>query len=377
MLRAVFEAANHLIIVTRPDGIIIDMNPAAERALGWHRDEVVGRMTPQAFHEPNEVEDKAAAVSARLGRPIPVGFEALVAEALAGVPCEYECTHVRKDGHRFPVLLSVNALWDDAGQLMGFVGISTDITERKEREAAQKQAERDAQARLLAERADKAKSRFLAAASHDLRQPLQAVRLLLESLRPRLTGAPEAGIVRHMDEALGAGEVLLHRLLDLSMIESGAVRAKLGDVDIAALVGRLAEEFRPLAAEKGLRFRGHSPQMHVRSDELLLRRILRNLILNAVRYTETGGILVAARRRGSNAWLQVWDTGIGIAEDELDAVFDSFYQVGNQERLSSAGYGLGLAVVRRTAELLGHPLWVTSRPGHGSVFTLAGPLAAD
>lgn len=375
MLRAVFESANHLIIVTRPDGIIIDMNPAAERALGWRREEVVGRLTPEVIHHGPEVAARAAELSRRLGRPVPAGFETFVVEARQGLPSENEWTYVRKDGRHFPVLLSVTGLWDDGGELMGFVGISTDLSERRAREAAVQAAEREAEARRIAERADKAKSRFLAAASHDLRQPLQAVRLLLEALRPRLSGAPEREILRCMDEALGAGETLLRRLLDLSLIEAGTVQPRRTSFDINALLQRQAEEFAPLAAEKGLRLRVRARPMAVKSDEVLLRRLIRNLVVNALNYTEEGGILVGVRRRGGIAWVEVWDSGIGIAAEHLDAIFDSFYQVGNQERVAAQGHGLGLAIVKRTADLLGHPLRVRSWPGQGSLFAVGVPLA--
>jgi signal transduction histidine kinase len=230
------------------------------------------------------------------------------------------------------------------------------------------------QAVAEARHAEAAKNRFLAAASHDLRQPLQALRLYLDTLERRLDERLDRRILSGALAALGAAEDLMGNYLDVSVLESGIVKPSPADVAIAPLLDDVLQEWRGPAADKGLSLRLVGCGAMVRSDPALLRRVIRNLVSNAVRYTDEGGVLVGCRRRGDSLRIEVWDTGIGIPADQLQVVFEDFYQIGNPERDRANGLGLGLSVVDRAAHLLGHQITVTSRPGTGSMFAVTVPL---
>ncbi|MGE5477461.1 MAG: PAS domain S-box protein [Bacteroidales bacterium] len=257
---------------------------------------------------------------------------------------------------------------DEGGRVNGLVGAAVDITDEVhlQRELIV--------AREQAERANEAKSRFLAAASHDLRQPFQAMRLFRAALSPYLTDPRADTVAAKLDEAMNAGEQLLNILLDVSTLEAGIVAAKPAPVSAFDLLARLAREFQPQVEGRGLSFKVMARPALIYTDPVLLERMLRNLLHNAVRYTEAGGILIGARRRGDRLVFQVVDTGIGIPESQQDKVFEDFYQVGNAGRDRAHGLGLGLSVVARMARLLDHPVALRSRPGHGSVFSVSVPL---
>jgi|AGTN01.1.fsa_nt_gi PAS domain S-box/PAS domain S-box len=262
-------------------------------------------------------------------------------------------------------------LMDENGQILGVVGAAVDITDSRRLQADLIAAREDA------ERANDTKSRFLAAASHDLRQPFQAMRLFRAALTPFLTDPRAETVAGKLDEAMTAGEQLLKALLDVSTLEAGIVAAKPSDFCAGAMIERLGHEFQPQAEAQGLSMRFHPYAARVRSDPVLLERMLRNLLHNAVRYTKQGGILIGARRRGDHLMFQVWDTGIGIAPDHQAKVFEDFYQVGNPGRDRSRGLGLGLSVVARMARLLEHQVVLKSRPSRGTVFSVSVPLAKE
>ena len=225
------------------------------------------------------------------------------------------------------------------------------------------------------ERAHQAKARFLSAANHDLRQPFQALRLFHHLLSGRLKEPRDKAIAEKMGEALDGGETLLHALLEVATLDAGVVRPNIGVVPVAPLLEEVVAEFRPAAEAKGLELRVHACGCAVRSDPVLLARMLRDILGNAVAYTGEGGILIGCRRRGQWLRVEVWDTGPGIPAEHLDSIFEDFVQLGNPERDRSRGLGLGLAKVRRKAALLGHAVDVRSRPGRGSVFAIAAPIA--
>lgn len=231
-----------------------------------------------------------------------------------------------------------------------------------------------------AERANRAKSRFLAAASHDLRQPLQALKLLNAALREYLlTDDIALNILNDSERALEVMDRMLNSLLDISKIDSGAIVPELADFRIGDIFKDLRGDFSLLTKQKNLDFRIVSSSAVVRTDRALLDSILRNLLGNAVRYTSHGRILLGCRKQGESLRIEVRDTGAGIAPGELDRIFDEFYQIGAPDRDSSQGLGLGLSIVRAYANLLGHPLKVQSWPGRGSVFSIlipSGDLAA-
>ncbi len=224
-----------------------------------------------------------------------------------------------------------------------------------------------------AERANLSKSRFLAAASHDLRQPLHALGLFVSALESRLRQASEHTLVGHIRASLQALEDLLNSLLDVSRLDAGTIVPRVVDCPLQPLFDRLRVEFAPEAQAKNLRLRARPTGTAVATDPVLLERILRNLLANALRYTTSGGVLLAARRRQSAVWIEVWDTGIGIAQEYQRDIFEEFFQIGNDARDRNKGLGLGLAIVRRLTNLLGHRLDLVSRPGHGSRFRVELP----
>jgi CheY-like chemotaxis protein/two-component sensor histidine kinase len=229
--------------------------------------------------------------------------------------------------------------------------------------------------RQEAEQANLAKSRFLASVSHDLRQPMHALGLFTELLHQQLMDEQQLGIVQRMQTSVSQLEGMFNALLDLSKLDAGAVQPNFRDFDLKPYLRKLDEEFAPLAEEKGIALRVHLASAGTYSDSLLLARILNNLVANAIHYTQHGGVLVACRRRHDHWLLQVWDTGIGIAPENLPRIFEEYYQVGNAERNRRHGMGLGLAIVAKLARLLGHELQAHSRLGRGTVFSLKLPVA--
>ncbi|ACJ00823.1 ATP-binding protein [Rhodospirillum centenum] len=256
------------------------------------------------------------------------------------------------------------------GVIVGLTGIAIDVTADMRRKAEAEAA------KLEAERANRAKSRFLAAASHDLRQPFQAMRLFLHLLESRLEDATQIDLAHKLGESLDSGETLLNALLELSALEAATVTPSLATVPVAPMLRRLAQEFAPQAAVKGLRLRVVPASVDIRSDPVLLDRMLRNLLSNAVRNTAGGGLLLGARRQDGHLRLEVWDTGSGIPAEKQQAIFEEFVQLDDGPRDRRQGLGLGLAIVQRTAQLLGHRVGVRSVPGKGSCFSVTVPVAA-
>jgi signal transduction histidine kinase len=243
------------------------------------------------------------------------------------------------------------------------------------------------QARADAVAANVAKTKFLAAASHDLRQPMQALSMYTSVLQERIStdapalrgDAPAQRVLRGMELSVTTLEQLFDSLLDISKIESGVIKPAVTTFALLPLIERVAETETPLAAQKGLELRVARTAASVRSDPALLERMLKNLVTNAIRYTERGGIVIGVRRRGGErVRLEVADTGVGIALEEQERIFDEYYQLSGK---SAQGLGLGLPIVKSLGELLGHRIAVKSAPGRGSVFSIeleraAAPAAA-
>jgi signal transduction histidine kinase/ActR/RegA family two-component response regulator len=227
-----------------------------------------------------------------------------------------------------------------------------------------------------AERANLAKSKFLAAASHDLRQPVQSLTLLLSVIGRQVANMPKAANTVEMAKASTASlNAILTGMLDISRLDAGVITPSFASVDLGELVHRLALEYAPRAAAVGLVLR-HAPRaFQARADAVLLERILRNLIENALRYTAKGGVLIGLRQRGDHVRIDVIDTGMGIAADHQTEIFEEFRQLNNPARDSSKGLGLGLAIVSRLARLLDIQIELASRLGRGTRFSLLLPVA--
>ncbi|MBP2298377.1 hybrid sensor histidine kinase/response regulator [Azospirillum picis] len=362
--RAIVDTAVDPIVVINEEGLVESFNRAAEQTFGYQSTEVIGRnvsmLMPEPFHSAHD---------GYLSRYHRTGERRIV-----GIGREVEGR--RKDGSVFPLDLSVGE-WQ-VGRRRMYTGIMRDITARRAAEDAILRARDEAEAarieavaaRDAAERADRAKTKFLAAASHDLRQPLQSLFFFAHALSDKLEDHPTAPLLASMTESLSGLRVMLDSLLDVSRLDAGVVKPSVTDFALGPLLDRLAEEYRLRAGEVGLGLRHVSSSAWVRSDPALLERILRNLIENAIRYTEQGSILIGCLHRGDALRLAVIDQGIGIPPEKTQDIFQEFTQLANPERDRRKGLGLGLAIVRRLAGLLGHGVAVRSVPGRGSGFFL-------
>lgn len=272
----------------------------------------------------------------------------------------------RWDGSEFPVEISLSPI--EGGMTIAAI---RDVTERKvvERELTA--------AREMADRASLAKSRFLATASHDLRQPLQALSLLNGTLRRMPLPEDVAEAVAQQEEALDAVKRLINALLDISKLESGAIKPQPRDFPVPALLDQLRREFATSAAQKGLRIEVCAAVDFVHCDRALIEQMLRNLVANAIKYTNEGVVQLRSTRNENRVRLEVLDTGIGIPADQLPYIFDEFFQVGVTPQARRDGYGLGLSIVQRIANLLGVKIDVQSQAGQGSAFSIELPAANE
>ena len=232
------------------------------------------------------------------------------------------------------------------------------------------ESSRALQAQEQAERASQDKSRFLAAASHDLRQPVHAIGLFLEALRRSPLSAHQTQVLDHARSALGSAAEMLGTLLDYSRLEAGVIKARNAPFAVQPLLQALEQEFGAESDVKNLFYRTRETAAAALADRALVDLVMRNLISNALRYTQHGGVLIACRMRGKRLALEVWDSGDGIAPGDLESIFQEFHQLGNPERDRRKGLGLGLAIVRRLTAAMGAEVQVRSRPGRGSMFRL-------
>jgi two-component system, chemotaxis family, CheB/CheR fusion protein len=256
----------------------------------------------------------------------------------------------------------------EGGRVDGVVITYVDITERKQINA-------DLVAAMTeADKATRAKSRFLAAASHDLRQPLQSMALLHTLLTRNKRSTEGARLAALMDLTLTSMTAMLDSMLDVNRIETGIVRPEMRPVAIDPLLQSLAEEFRTPCELKGLKLRLVRSKLWVRTDPQLLTQMLRNLLSNALKYTPKGGILIGGRRRNGSLTILVCDTGVGVATSETEKIFDAYHQGKNVAALAGTGLGLGLSIVKRLSELMDHPISVLSKPGKGSSFMIKVPI---
>jgi signal transduction histidine kinase len=225
----------------------------------------------------------------------------------------------------------------------------------------------------VAARANQEKTRFLASAAHDLRQPLHALGMFCAALDQRLQSVPEKPLVRNMMDAIEALEGSFGAMLDISRLDAGVVQKAPQSFPVRDIFRRLYQHFGGDAEARDLSLRFRAARRRILSDPQLLERVLANLVQNAMRYTRQGGVLVAARRHPQGIALEVWDTGVGIPPEKIEMIFHEFYQIDNPERDRSRGLGMGLAIVQRLCRLLEHPLQVHSTPGRGSVFRVIVP----
>ena len=256
--------------------------------------------------------------------------------------------------------------------------LNTSIRLRFENESLRQEAEKKSDmlesSLRVAEQANTAKTRFLAAASHDLRQPIHALGLFFATLAEKVRNPETEPMIERVEDSIGAIDSMLNALLDVSKLDAGVVQPNITNVSLSTLFARIRSEYQPVAYERGNQLKVRSSQAFVRSDPVMLEQILRNLVSNALRYTANGRVLLAARRRDKRLSIEIYDTGLGIPEDELNSIFLEFHQLGNPERDRRQGLGLGLAIVKRVATLLSHEVEVRSQLSKGSRFSLIVPL---
>lgn len=348
LMRSISDA----VITTTPDQIITSWNKAAEISYGWSAREAIGK------HLNDLLKPETSPDLDRLAKEY-----LMVNKVWKGEVCQH-----RKDGWAIWVL-STNSILEDAnGNVIGGVTINHDISRRKQNEIALLEAKADA------EKANHAKSRFLAAASHDLRQPLAALSLYVDLLNPKVAES-QREIMTHISCCVESLTELLTDLLDISKLDAGVITPLPSDFAIDDLLTGLVTVFTAESQRKELHLRLRSSGVLVRADRMLLHRIVGNLIINAIRYTEKGGVLIACRRHAGKRWIEVWDTGIGIPKDKNEIIFEEFRQLGDDAH--TRGSGLGLAIVTRMAALMGMRVRFRSRLGRGSMFAIELPDSLD
>jgi two-component system, sensor histidine kinase len=368
LARSALDAAPDAMLIIDGSGVIRFVNRQVSALFGYAHDELIGErvevLLPERFRGRHIALRNDYMGNARV-RPMGPGL------ALFGR---------RGDGSEFPVEISLSPIADGDRTLVA--AAIRDVSDRKRieaelvaaREAADVAREAAEAARETADRANMGKSRFLATASHDLRQPLQTLSLLSGTLRRSVVDADAVEILGHQEQAIGAMSRLLNALLDISKLESGAVKPDPSDFSVNALFEELRREFADLAASRGLSLKVIPCEVCVFSDRMLVEQILKNLLSNAIKYTRQGWVtLRGLYQQPSQVRIDVMDTGVGIPTDQLRYIYDEFYQVGVPTNSSREGYGLGLSIVQRIVALLDLRLEVQSELGKGSLFSLTLP----
>lgn len=371
LARDALDAAPDAMIILDEQGAILFANRQSSALFGYSREEIGYQRFEQLVPEPFEASfgaRRGLGGGARDGRARGAGFESFAQ---------------RRDGSEFPIEIRLSVIEAPEGVLTA--AAIRDISDHKRAEtelivarvlAEQAQAAADA-ARSSADRANQAKGRFLATASHDLRQPLQALALLNRTLRTLVKEPAARSALAQQEQTIHAMSRLMTALLDISKLESGAIKPEPADFALEAMFAELHTEFAAVAADKGLALRFEEVRANAHSDRSLVEEVMRNLISNAIKYTAHGGITVRAVQERGALRLDVTDTGVGIPADQLALIFEEFFQVGVSPNAAREGYGLGLSIVQRIAKLLGSTVTVRSKPGEGSTFSLTVPFGAS
>ncbi len=342
LARQIFESASEAIFVSDLQGNLLDVNAEACRLAKYTRDEMLRLRNVDLV-----TREEAPHIARELAR------------CDAGEIVEQRWLLRSSDGSSSPLDLVVQRLPGDRYLAMG-----RDLTEKE------KVLTQLAQARDESERANRAKSRFLAAASHDLRQPILAINLFQEALSKTDLDTEQKRIVDCLSRSAQSLSDILTELIEFSRLDSGGAQPSLKPLRAEEIFRSIEMEFAPLALARRLRLKFFFPEKELLllTDLRLLLNLLRNLIDNAFKYARTGGVLIGVRRRGDHALIQVWDTGIGIAPEHLELIFDEYFQIGNPERDNAKGLGLGLPIAKRLAQALGSRISCRSRLGKGTVF---------
>jgi PAS domain S-box-containing protein len=387
---AIFNSANFSSIATDAKGVIQIFNVGAERMLGYTAAEVMNKITPADISDPQELIARAKALSVELATPITPGFEALVFKASREIEDIYELTYIRKDGSRFPAVVSVTALRDAQDIIIGYLLIGTDNTARQlvEAERAQlgqalqdKNAELES-AKFVAEKANLAKSEFLSNMSHELRTPLSAIlgfAQLMESGSP----SPTASQKRSIDQILQGGWYLLeliNEILDLALIESGKLSLSLEPILLAEVLRECQDMIEPQAQKRGISvsFPHFDVPYFVNADRTRMKQVFINLLSNAIKYNKVGGSVVVQYVASTSERIRICvrDSGEGLTADKMSQLFQPFNRLG-QEASGEEGTGIGLVTTKRLIELMGGSIGAESTVGTGSVFWIELNLSTE
>jgi signal transduction histidine kinase/ActR/RegA family two-component response regulator len=364
---AILTSANFSIIATDAKGVIQIFNVGAERMLGYSAAEVVNKINPTDIHDPQEVIARAKALSFELGTAITPGFEALVFKASRGIEDIYELTYSRKDGTRFPAVVSVTALRDAEGAIIGYLLIGTDNSARKQVELELHDAT------AVAEKANRAKTDFLSNMSHELRSPLNAILGFAQLMESDVT--PQTPVQKESTgQILQAGWYLLNlinEILDLAMIESGKLLLSLEPMSLGDVMRDCQTMIEPQAQKCGITMSFPQPGQSgfVHADRTRVKQILINLLSNAIKYNHAGGSVVVGCtvKSAGHIRISVKDTGPGLSPDKLAQLFQPFNRLG-QESHGQEGTGIGLVMTKKLVELMGGVIGVESAVGVGSEF---------
>ena len=378
--KAIFDSENFSSIATDAKGVIQIFNVGAERMLGYSAAEVMNKVTPADISDPQEVIARAGALSKELGTRITPGFEALVFKASRGIEDIYALTYIRKDGSRFPAVVSVTALRDAQNAIIGYLLIGTDNTARMKVEAEralldtalkEKNVELES-AKVLAEKANLAKSDFLSSMSHELRTPLSAIlgfAQLMESGTPPPTYAQK----RSIDQILKAGWYLLeliNEILDLAVIESGRLSISPEPISLSEVMHECEAMIEPQAKKRGIRvaFTHFEASLFVKADRVRVKQVVINLLSNAIKYNKVGGTVTVESviTPSGSIRISIRDTGNGLSQRQILQLFQPFNRLGQE--LETEGTGIGLVVCKRLLELMEGSIGVESIVGEGSVF---------
>ncbi|MBF0212761.1 MAG: response regulator [Magnetococcales bacterium] len=390
--KAIFNSANFSFIATDAKGVIQIFNVGAERMFGYTALEVIHKMNPSDLSDPQEIIIRAKALSIECDTPISPGFEALVFKAAHGMEDIYDLTNIRKDGSRFPAILSVTALRDDQEIIIGYLLIGTDNTARKqvEKELSMERQRLDQvmqdknaaleNAKLMAETANLAKSEFLASVSHEIRTPMNVVLGMSELLLETNLDPEQRHFVQTMCHSGKAMLGVISDVLDFSRIEAGHISLMSSPFSPRQLVKETVHLMQMVAEQKGLTMKGwvesEIPES-VLGDDSRVRQVLINLLGNAIKFTQHGHVEIRLSVNPldtANLLFKVLDTGIGIAQEQLLTIFERFTQVDAGINRCYGGLGLGLSISRRLVELMGGRIWIESQLGQGSTFFFTLPM---
>jgi signal transduction histidine kinase len=368
---AIFNSANFSSIATDAKGVIQIFNVGAERMLGYTAAEVMNKITPAEISDPQEVILRAKELSVELGTPIAPGFEALVFKASRGIEDIYELTYIRKDGSRFPAMVSVTALRDAQNAIIGYLLIGTDNTARKQAEADKEKFHEDS----------RMKSKFLANMSHELRTPLNGIIGFAEFLSDGKPGALNAKQKEYLLDILNSGKHLLQLIndvLDLAKVEAGKMELNPESFTLAHAIGEVCAVTRPMAQKKRIQVNVKvAPELgSVTLDRQKFKQVLYNLISNGIKFNDDrGGVEISATPLDARRFkLSVRDTGIGIKPEDMKRLFREFEQLESGTSRRYEGTGLGLTLTRKIVELQGGTIGVESKFGQGSTFNVVLPL---